>query len=160
MRSIITCTVLLLAMLAGAYVHVYWMAYDFPTLRWIPGWDQDPIGIAFLHYLYVLPAIGIVSLVITIFHRRLSVSLRLSLPALIYAILCIAYYAYFSSQQRPPKWLHDADRAYGASIWHLVFWITFIMTIWACVNQFRKDRKPTEQSVPGYPPQGVGSPEP
>ena len=129
---------MLLVMLGGAYVHLYWMAYIFPSLRWIPGWDPDPIGIAFLNYLYVLPAIGIVALIVTIFHRTLKVSLSLPLPPLIYAVLCVAYYAYFSSQQRPPQWLRDASSAYGETIWHLVFWTTFILTILACAYQFRK----------------------
>ena len=127
-------------MLAGVYAHLYWMAYDFPSLRWVPGWDQDPVGIALLHALYILPAIGVVALIITIFHRKLGVSLALALPALIYAIISGACFAYFNNSHRPPQWLRDVFDRYDDPAWSLLFWATFILTIWACVNQFRKKK--------------------
>ena len=40
----------------------------------------------------------------------------------------------------------------------LLCWFAFWMIIWTIVE--KRKRKNTEQSVAGYPPQGVGSPEP
>jgi len=138
MRSRITCVAIFLALLSGVYAHLYWMAYDCRWLRWIPGWDQDPIGIGFLHALFILPTIGIVALIVAIFHKQLKVPLALPLPALIYATLYGLVFAYFADYQRPPQWMREAFAAYGTQVMNVIFWIAFILTSCTVVGQLKK----------------------
>ena len=87
MKAAITCILMLVSLSLGFYGHSRALSYYVPLSRSFPGVDDDPLTVGILQAALVLPAVGLVSLLVAVLHKWLMVPLALSLPALIYVIV-------------------------------------------------------------------------
>ena len=87
-------------MLLAGYTSLVLLACYIPALRFLPGYDQDPLGAAFFLALQMWPGIGIIGLASFLATKLFRIPLLTSIPAILYpATLGLLTWASDSSSQ-------------------------------------------------------------
>jgi uncharacterized membrane protein YedE/YeeE len=119
---------LIVGMLFATYLSLVILACYVPALRFLPGYDPDPLGAAFMLTLGLWPAIGVAGVVAFLLTRLLRISLLTSVSAVAYpAVLGLLCWATDSSSQgKLPSFLRKLPD-------DSLFWINIVALVVAFV---------------------------
>ena len=138
MKRIFTIILMLAMLLIGGYSPLHYLAFTFPILWKIPVINIDPLGVGLIDALFIMPALGLVSFTIAIFHRWLRVPISLPLPSLIYSTLSgVVFYLGFTAQNQP-AWLQARLHSGGEPFISILYFTALVVTVLVVIQHVRK----------------------
>ena len=129
MKPAIACILILIALCAGSYSHLYFLHYAYPAFAWIPEIDQDAMAVVAIQFLFVLPVLLLFSSLVAVFHKRLTVPLALPLPALLYAAAHEAILFALATFRIQPKFVQAMLNSAGEPFVTVLFFAALVATI-------------------------------
>ena len=113
-------------MLLTGYTSLVLLACFVPELRFLPGYDQDPLGAIFGLAFRLWPSLGIIGFISILAAKPIRIPLLTSLPAIAYpAILGLLIWATDSS---PHGFLSSIFSRFPESSFDWANWILFLIT--------------------------------
>ena len=128
---------ILLGYIFAAHATLCILACYWPFLRWIPGYDPDPLGSSFA-LMFLMPYLGILGILALIFKRYAQISRLTGLSALAYVVPAgLAAWAGdtgFPLFTIMPVWLRNVIRSSGFTLNCIFLSLGIILFVMACIR--------------------------